>query len=90
MGVNASMVDWYNVNFESSFSNIGEFAVRTDVVIQDKNCEDCKVSSKTFDKQRELLAKQDKQLQDGLRIQRERSDESKKLKSMLKSLELRL
>ena len=90
VGVNASMVDWYNVNFESSFSNTGEFAKRTSVVIQDSNCEDCKVSSKTFDKQRELLAKQDKQLQDGLRIQKDRNDESKKLKSVIKSLEARL
>ena len=78
------------MNFESSFSNTGEFAGRTAVVIQDSNCQDCQVSSKTFDKQRELLAKQDKQLQDGLRIQKERSDESKKLKSMIKSLEGRL
>ena len=34
VGVNASMVDWYNVNFESSFVNTGEFAKRTTVVIQ--------------------------------------------------------
>ena len=90
VGVNNSMVDWYNVNFESSFSNTGEFANRAAVVPQQMNCEDCKVNSTTFDKQRELLAKQDKQLQDGLRCQKERNEEIKKLKSMNKSLESRL
>ena len=77
VGVNESMVDWYNVNFESSFSNTGEFANRAAVVIQPPNCEDCKVNSKTFDKQRELLVKQDKQLQDGHRTQKEKNDEKK-------------
>ena len=37
VGVNNSMVDWYNVNFESSFSNTGEFANRAAVVPQQMN-----------------------------------------------------
>ena len=73
VGVNASMVNWYNVNFESSFVNTGEFANRTAVVIQSGDCDDCKTSSKTFDKQREFLVKQDKLIQDSHRIQKDKN-----------------
>ena len=55
VGINDSMVDWFNVNFQSYFSNTGEFDQRQVVVVQPSNCEDCKVSSVTFEKQRELL-----------------------------------
>ena len=84
------MVDWYNLNFESDFSNTGEFANRTDVVIQQVNCDDCKVNSTTFDKQRQLLVKQDKQIQDSHKTQKEKDDEIKKLKSVSKTFESRL
>ena len=72
VGVNESMVDWFNMNFESSFVNTGEFAKRTSVVIQSANCEDCKSSSKFFEKQRELLLKQDKQIQESFLIQKDK------------------
>ena len=90
VGVNESMVDWFNMNFESSFVNTGEFAKRKPVVIQSGNCEDCKSSSSIFDKQRELLLKQDKQIQESFLIQKDKNEEIKKLKSMSKSLESRL
>ena len=90
LGVNASMVDWYNVNFESSFSNTGEFTNRAAVVPQTVSCDDCKVNSTTFEKQRELLLKQDKQIQESHRIQKESRNEIKKLKNNSKALESRL
>ena len=90
VGVNESMVDWYQVNFQSSFSNTGEFENRTAVLIKPINCDDCKVNSTTFEKQRELLLKQDKQIQDSHRIQKESDEEIKKLKSLNKSLDSRL
>ena len=62
--INESMVNWYNMNLCSSFSNTGEFASRAASVVQVKDCEDCKVSSITFNKQRELLMKQDKKLEE--------------------------
>ena len=58
------MVNWYNMNLCSSFTNTGEFASRAASVVQVKDCEDCKVSSITFNKQRELLMKQDKKLEE--------------------------
>ena len=42
LGVNASMVDWFNVNFQSSFSKTNKFANRTTPVIISSNCQDCK------------------------------------------------
>ena len=38
VGINDSMVDWFNVNFQSSFSNTNEFARNTSsVILQKKN-----------------------------------------------------
>ena len=90
VGVNASMVDWYNVNFNSSFSNTGEFSNRTAVVPQHVSCDDCKVNSTSFEKQRDLLLKQDKQIQDYHRSQKENINEIKSLKNVSKGLESRL
>ena len=84
--INDIMVDWFNVNFQSSFSNTGEFDQRQVVVVQPSNCEDCKVSSVTFEKQRELLLKQDKLIQDRKRTEKESNEEIKQLKSTTKSI----
>ena len=90
VGVNISMVDWYNVNFNSSFSNTGEFSNRTAVVPQHISCDDCKVNSTTFEKQRDLLLKQDKQITDYHRSHKENINEIKKLTLVSKGLESRL
>ena len=69
VGINDSMVDWYGVNFQSSFTNTGEFANRTGPVVQPiQKCVDCKTSSETFEKQRQLLLNQDRQIQQGHQI----------------------
>ena len=78
------MVDWFQVNFQSSFSNTGEFENRQAVVAKPINCEDCKESSVIFEKQRALLLKQDKQIQDSKRTQNESNDGFKKLNSITK------
>ena len=73
VGINDSIVDWYGVNFPSSITNTGEFKNRTGPVIQPiQNCDDCKTNSKTFDKQRELLMNQDKQIQQSHQIQKKK------------------
>ena len=90
IGINDSMVNWFDVNFQSSFSNTGEFTNRAASVILPKNCEDCKESAKTFEKQRELLHKQDTQIQESYKIQKTSNDEIKKLKSKNKAVELQL
>ena len=69
VGINDSIVDWYGVNFPSSITNTGESKNRTGPVIQPtQNCDDCKANSKTFDKQRQLLMNQDKQIQQSHQI----------------------
>ena len=90
VGINENMVNWYDINFQSSFSNTGEFSNRTATVILPNHCKDCKDSAKTFEKQRELLQKQDRQLQDSYKTQKSSSDEMKKLKSKNKAIELQL
>ena len=89
VGINDSMIDWFNVNFQSSFSNTKEFDNRLAVVVKPINCEDCKVSSATFEKQRALLLKQDKQIQDCKRTEKENKDEVNKFKILSKNLESR-
>ena len=87
VGIIASMVDWFNVNFQSSFSNTNEFANRTYSVILSKNCEDCKDRAKTFEKQKELLLKQDRQLHDNHKIQKGSNEQIKNLIAKTRSLE---
>ena len=90
IGINDSMVDWFNVNFQSSFSNTGEFTSRTASVISPKSCEDCKVSAITFENQRKIILKQDSQIQESHKTQKASNDENKKLRSKTKSLEAQL
>ena len=61
IGINVSMGDWANVNFNSSFGESGEFDGRASVV-QLLKCAECETNSKTINKQMELLSKSDKQL----------------------------
>ena len=63
IGINKSMIEWANVNFNSSFGDSGEFEGRVSVE-KLVNCVDCETNSKTIDMQAELLKKLDKQLQD--------------------------
>ena len=63
IGINKSMLDWANVNFNSSFGDSGEFEGRVSVE-KLVNCVDCETNSKTINMQAELLTKLDKQLQD--------------------------
>ena len=72
------MIDWANINFNSSFGYSGEFEGRVHIV-QLKKCVECETNSKTIDKQMELLSKNDKQLQDG----RDKLKESKKQNKIL-------
>ena len=81
-GIYQSMIDWHKVNFESSFGNSGVFIGRLASVVQCKKCNDCEVNSKTIDTQRDLLMKQNKQLQDSHKLQRYMKD---KLKTISKS-----
>ena len=78
IGINESMFDWANVNFNSSFGDSGEFNGRASVV-QLLKCADCETNSKTIDKQMELLAKSDKQLIES----QDKLEESKKKDSKL-------
>ena len=78
------------MNFQSSFSNTNKFANKTSSVILSKNCEDCKDGAKTFEKQRELLLKQDRQLQENHKIQKGSKEQIKNLKAKTKSLEEQL
>ena len=43
VGINESMVNWYDINFHSSFTNTAEFASRGNLLARD--CENCKVNS---------------------------------------------
>ena len=63
IGINQSMFDWANVNFNSSFGASGEFDGRASAV-QLFKCDECETNSKTIDKQMELLTKSDKKLID--------------------------
>ena len=56
IGINKSMIDWANINFNSSFGDSGEFEGRVPVVKLTK-CAECETNSKTIDKQMELLSK---------------------------------
>ena len=57
------MLNWANVNFNSSFGDSGEFEGRVSVEKLVK-CVDCETNSKTINMQADLLTKLDKQLQD--------------------------
>ena len=83
VGINQSMIDWHRVNFDSSFGNSGEFSGRLASVVQSKKCDDCEINSKTIDTQRELLMKQDKQISDIHKVQR---DMKEKLKQSVKNV----
>ena len=66
------------------FSNSGEFSRRNIAKIDQMNkCTDCEINAKTLDKQRDLLSKLDKQIQDSYRIQKQdrirKEDLTKKL-----------
>ena len=72
VGINQSMADWHGVNFDSTFSKSGEFDGRlAETIGQINKCQDCEVNSKTIDKQRELLTKSDKMLQDRQKINKD-------------------
>ena len=71
IGINQSMIDWHKVDFEISFGNSREFNGRLASVVESKKCDECEINSKTIDSQRDLLTKQDKQLQDSHRIQKD-------------------
>ena len=74
IGMNQSAVDWLGVNFEnprSSFGNSGEFSRRRISISRLNKCTDCEINSKTVDKQRELLMKLDRQIQDSYKIQKQ-------------------
>ena len=64
VGINDSMVDWANVNFDSPFGTSGEFEGRMASVASREKCTDCDINSKTLNKQTELITKLDKKLQD--------------------------
>jgi hypothetical protein len=83
VGINESMIDWHRVNFESSFGNSGEFNGRLASVVQPKKCDDCEINSKTIDTQRDLLMKQDKQISESHKIQK---DLNGKLKQNIENL----
>ena len=85
------MVAWYGMTFQSSFTNTGEFANRTGPVIQPiQKCDDCKTSSETFDKQRELLLNQDRQISQGYQIQKISKEQIKQMHTKLKVTEKQL
>ena len=78
IGINQSMIDWHKVNFESSFGNSGEFSGKLASVVQSKKCDDCEINTKTIDKQRELMMKQDEQIQESHKLQRDMKEKLKK------------
>ena len=63
IGINKSMIEWANINFNSSFGGSGEFEGRVPVE-KLVNCVDCETNSKTINMQTDLLTKLDKKLQD--------------------------
>ena len=88
VGINQSMIDWHDANFispfESSFGNSGEFSGRRVSISRLNKCTDCEINSKTLDKQRELLRKLDKQIQDSYRVQKQYRTENDDLKKKVK------
>ena len=83
VGINQSMIDWHRINFESSFGNSGEFSGRLATEVHHKKCDDCETNTKIFEKQRELMLKLDKQIQESHKIQR---DYKEKLKHHVQKL----
>ena len=71
IGINHSMIDWHRINFESSFGNSNEFSGRLATEVHHKKSEDCETNTKIVEKQRELMLKQDKRIQENHKIQRE-------------------
>ena len=84
IGINASAAEWHAVNFNSTFSNSGEFGGRiaSTLTVLDK-CSECETNSKTIENQRILLSNLDKQIQDSHKSQRETRNKSKELKEKL-------
>ena len=82
IGINQSMGDWANINFNSTFGDSGEFEGMIPVVELLK-CAECETNSKTINKQMELLTKSDKQLL-------ECQDKLKESKREVKLLEIKL
>ena len=68
IGINASAAEWHAVNFDSSFSNSGEFdgRIASTLTVQNK-CGECETNSKTIENQRILLVNQDKQISESHR-----------------------
>ena len=64
VGINASMIDWANIDFESPFGTSGEFEGRLASVASREKCTDCDINSKTINMQTDLITKLDKKLQD--------------------------
>ena len=84
IGINASAAEWHAVNFDSPFGNSGEFSGRNAIVIgEQKKCESCEVNSQTFEKQRGLLMKQDRQISESLKSQKDQNTQNNYLKKKL-------
>ena len=91
VGINASMVDWANINFESPFGTSGEFEGRLASVATREKCTDCDINSKTLNMQTELITKLDKKLQysqDQLKESRKQEKQTQiKLSDALKNIQ---
>ena len=83
VGINQSMVDWANINFDSPFGTSGEFEGRRASVAQREKCTDCDINSKTLNMQTDLINKLDKKLQDS-------QDQLKASRKKEKQLEIKL
>ena len=83
VGINASMVDWANIDFESPFGTSGEFEGRLALVVWREKCTDCDINSKTLNMQTDLLTKLDKKLQNS-------QEQLKVIRKQEKKLEIKL
>ena len=90
VGINASMVDWANIDFESPFGTSGEFEGRLASVASREKCSDCEINSKTLNMQTDLINKLDKKLQNSqeqLKVSRKQEKQIEiKLADALKSI----
>ena len=90
VGINTSMVDWGNIDFESPFGTSGEFEGRLASVASREKCTDCEINSKTLNMQTDLITKLDKKLQNSqeqLKISRKQEKQLEiKLADALKNI----
>ena len=82
--INASAAEWHAGNFNSTFSNSGEFGgiIASTLTVLDK-CSECETNSKTIENQRILLSNLDKQIQDSHKSQRDSRNLNKDMKKKL-------